>query len=103
MNKINYDELIPFKPIKSIFYTRRRALNLTQAEVAKAVGMSLKQYQRYERGEVEIAGIPFQLGVSLCELLHIDIFDVVCHLKDLQEDAADFDDETFLPGHLEKA
>ena len=75
---------------------------MTQKEVAETLGMSVRQYQRYERGDVDVKEIPFQLGVSICELLHIDIFEVVQHLDELQEDATDFNDETFLPGHLEE-
>lgn len=97
---MDYNSMIQFKPPKNIFYTRRRMLDLTQKEVAETLGMSVRQYQRYERGDVDVREIPFQLGVSICELLHIDIFEVVQHLDELQEVATDFDDETFLPGHL---
>lgn len=81
----------PANPLK----VARIAKGYTQSDVANVLGLSVRQYQRYENGEKEIAEAPFQLGVNMCEILDIDIFDVISSIKSFQ------DSESDLPGVYE--
>ena len=69
----------------SIIKNARLDIGLTQMEVADILGISTRQYQRYESGEKELAESPFQLGVAICELLHLDPYDFVVSLTDIAE------------------
>ena len=63
----------------------RESKRLKQLEVANILGLSLRQYQRYENGEKELGEAPFQVGMAICELLELDPFDFITHLKDILE------------------
>ena len=56
---------------------RRKALGLTQEQVALELGMSIHQYQRYEYGEHKLAGCPMRVGLRICTLLGIDPYEAV--------------------------
>ena len=56
---------------------RRKALGLTQEQVALELGMSIHQYQRYEYGEHKLAGCPMRVGLRICDLLEIDPYEAV--------------------------
>jgi transcriptional regulator with XRE-family HTH domain len=56
--------------ISDVIRSRRRALGLSQAEVAKAAGVSLRQFARYEAGEQQPV---FSAAVALAEALHISL------------------------------
>lgn len=97
---VKYNEMKLFKRPVSMLKEHRLDLRMTQKQVADAVGLSLRQYQRYERGDLDLAIAPFQLGVALCEVLKIDFFDVVDHIEDIQEFAEIDGDKGNLPGSL---
>ena len=60
-------------------------MKLTHEEVAEILGVSVRQYQRYENGEKEMAEAPFQVAISICELLHLDPYEFVTSLADIEE------------------
>lgn len=55
----------------------RRNMGYTQAYVADCIHMSSRQYVKYENGQLPIGEISFQQGVNLCELLHIQVYELV--------------------------
>ena len=48
----------------------RRGMSLQQ--VADACGINIRQYQKFESGERDIAGCSFAMGLRLCKELGID-------------------------------
>ncbi len=50
--------------------------NLTQSQVAQYCGITLRQYQRLESGEHNLTSTSVNVGLSLCELLHLDIHEL---------------------------
>lgn len=60
----------------------RRQLGYTQAEVAKYIGMSTRQYIKYEKGSLDVGSISFQQGINLCELLHIEIYKLIAPIEE---------------------
>lgn len=92
-SKLNFKHL---KQPENIVKERRLASGLTQQEVANILGLSLRQWQRYENWEKPLDEAPFQLGVNICELLHIPLYDAVARLSDLIKD------DSPLPGVYEE-
>lgn len=81
LGKLNFKHLEPENIVKG----HRISSGLTQQEVADFLGLSLRQWQRYENLEKTLDEAPFQLGVNVCELLHIPLYDVVSSLSDTLE------------------
>lgn len=55
----------------------RTQMNLTQSQVAKACGITLRQYQRLENAESSLNLTSFFVGVAICDLLKIDVHDLI--------------------------
>ena len=51
---------------------QRRALGLTQQQVADRANINIRQYQRLENGERSMEGTSLRLGLSVCYALNID-------------------------------
>ena len=56
----------------NVIYQRRRALNLTQSQLAERVGVSLRSIQNWEKGVVNIPPgmrllLERELGVKICD------------------------------------
>lgn len=50
----------------------REKKKLTQSEVANIIGLTLRQYQRYESGALNIGAINFRSGILLAHILDIE-------------------------------
>lgn len=93
----DFENLQKIEPPQNPLKVARTAKGYSQADVANALGLSVRQYQRYENGEKEIGSAHFQLGVNICEILGLEIFDVVSSIYDIYED------DTVLPGVYEES
>ena len=65
-----------FEQIESkstIIKSHREYLGMTQQQVANEVGITVRQYQRYESGEKSIYSASFQTGVRLFNILRLEI------------------------------
>lgn len=50
----------------------RKAKEMTQQQTADGCGVTLRQYQRLETGERDIAATSFKVALTLCDLLDIE-------------------------------
>ena len=75
--KIEFYEDEPQASVSKIIRDARRRMGYTQAYVAECIQMSSRQYVKYENGKLPIGEISFQQGVNLCELLHIEVYELV--------------------------
>ena len=55
-----------------ILKNRREELGMTQQQVADKARVQLRQYQRFESGERELASSSMRIGVSICQALELD-------------------------------
>lgn len=55
-----------------ILYSQRKALGLTQKEVSRRVGIHMRQYQKFESGEIEMASASMRIGLAICTVLKLD-------------------------------
>lgn len=69
--EINDFELV--KTGSTIIREHREDLGMTQQQVANKVGITVRQYQRYESGEKSIYSASFQIGVRLFKILRLEI------------------------------
>lgn len=60
-----------------ILRNRRRELGMTQEEAALRLGMSLRQYQRYEYDEHRLSNSPMRIGLRICAVFGLDPYEVV--------------------------
>ncbi|MBQ1492395.1 MAG: helix-turn-helix transcriptional regulator [Blautia sp.] len=60
-----------------IIKTRRKELRLSQQEVAAAIGVELRQYQRFEYGERLVSHTSFMQGLRICAALELDPYGFV--------------------------
>lgn len=60
-------------PIVTVLTTRRKSANMTRAEMADIAGMSLKTYQRIERGESDMKLSQFRAIIRALDLTELDI------------------------------
>lgn len=70
---------------------------LTQQEVADKIGISLRQWQRYEK-EGSLATAPFQIVLKAGKLFEKDVYDFVNSLKDIYVDRLCTPDELYKKG-----
>ena len=57
----------------TIIRKHRECLGMTQQQVANEIGITVRQYQRYESGEKSIYSASFQIGVRLFKILRLEI------------------------------
>ena len=55
-----------------ILYNQRKALGLTQQEVSQLVGIHVRQYQKFESGEIEMASASLRITLTICDILNLD-------------------------------
>lgn len=79
---INFYNRDKEQSIRETIRQARRNQGYTQSYVAECIQMSTRQYVKYENGELDIRGMSFQQGVNLCELLHIQIYELVIPLEE---------------------
>lgn len=74
------------EPIVLAIIERRKRANLSQEKLASMAGMSLKTYQRIERGEADIKMSQYR---SLTRSLAISDLDVVMHTLEAAQTTVD--------------
>ena len=60
-----------------LVYEKRRNCYLTQVEVADAIGIPVRSYQRLEHGVQPIEDTSLRTGLILCAILDIDPYEMV--------------------------
>ena len=60
-----------------ILRKRRKELNMTQAEVADAIGVQVQQYQLFEYGTRKVSTSSMILGLKLCAVLELEPYELV--------------------------
>lgn len=60
-----------------ILKVARLRIGYSQQEVANAIGVHIKQYQRLEYGERDIRNCSMKTGLAVCAVLGIDPFALV--------------------------
>ena len=56
---------------------RRKELNMTQSEVADAIGVQVQQYQLFEYGTRKVSTSSMILGLRLCAVLELEPYELV--------------------------
>lgn len=69
-----------------VLLSRREQLGLTQQQVADIAGIQLRQYQRIESGERDIANCSMHVGLSVCAALLLDPYGFVSFNSEDQPD-----------------
>ena len=60
-----------------ILRSARLRLGYSQQDVARELGVHIRQYQRFEYGERNLATCSMKIGLRLCAILQIDPYDVI--------------------------
>ena len=60
-----------------ILKRKREDLGLSQQELAVEVGLSIRQYQRFEYGERLLSKASMRQGLRICAALELDPFELV--------------------------
>ena len=60
-----------------ILRSARLRLSYSQQDVARELGVHIRQYQRFEYGECSLATCSKKIGLKLCAILQIDPYDVI--------------------------
>ena len=69
---VNYGRDCHNRPITKLEWSRRMA-GLTQAQLAEASGVNIRQIQRVELGEAEAGNLTAKNLISIADALHVDI------------------------------
>lgn len=60
-----------------ILRSARLRLGYSQQDVARELGVHIRQYQRFEYGERSLTTCSMKIGLKLCAILQIDPYDVI--------------------------
>lgn len=69
---VNYGRDCHNRPITKLEWSRRMA-DMTQAELAEASGVNIRQIQRVELGEAEAGNLTAKNLIAIADALHVDI------------------------------
>lgn len=69
---VNYGRDCHNRPITKLEWSRR-VEGMTQAELAKASGVNIRQIQRVELGEAEAGNLTAKNLIAIADALHVDI------------------------------
>lgn len=69
---VNYGRDCHNRPITKLEWSRR-VEGMTQAELAEAAGVNIRQIQRVELGEAEAGNLTAKNLISIADALHVDI------------------------------
>lgn len=69
---VNYGRDCHNRPITKLEWSRRVA-GMTQAELAEASGVNIRQIQRVELGEAEAGNLTAKNLIAIADALHVDI------------------------------
>ena len=83
--RINGEDYIVGLDDAGILKHRRKHLGLTQQQVAKLVGIQVKQYQRLESGERSIMGASMRIGLSICAVLKLDPYGFIVNAENMNK------------------
>ncbi len=61
----------------AIIRERRKALGLTQDQVATEAGIEMQSYQRYEHGTTKLSSATMKIGLRICAALELDPYETV--------------------------
>ena len=70
-------DLREYVPVKHSLKDCRAAVNKTQREVSDAVGITINNYARLERGEADVRKMSLENALKLCEILRITPYELV--------------------------
>lgn len=73
---VNYGRDCHNRPITNLEWSRRMA-EMTQAELAKASGVNIRQIQRVELGEAEAGNLTAKNLIAIADALDVDVHDLV--------------------------
>ncbi|MFH4732846.1 helix-turn-helix transcriptional regulator [Vibrio diabolicus] len=73
-------------PIIEALIARRKASGLSREQMANIAGMSVKTYQRIERGESDLKLSQYR---SILRSLHLTVLDIALDIRDVQHVTAD--------------
>lgn len=65
------------QPIGEKLRSRRKQLGLTQQATADMARIQLKQYQRLEGEERQLAGCSMRIGLAVCSVLLLDPYEIL--------------------------
>lgn len=65
-------EFVQVMPDHGYLAEQRKAMGMSQNEVAVAAGIHLRQYQRMESGERSMASTSLRIGLAICDVLKLD-------------------------------
>ena len=68
---------------------QRKAMGLSQQQVAAAAGINLRQYQRLESGERSMCSASLRIGLAVCDVLALDPHRFVPTRPHMETDPAD--------------
>ena len=60
------------QPSHVLLRRARKARGMSLQQVADACGMNIRQYQKFESGERDVAGCAFVTGLKLCRVLDLN-------------------------------
>lgn len=69
---VNYGRDCHNRPITKMEWSRRMA-GMTQAQLAEASGVNIRQIQRVELGEAEAGNLTAKNLIAIADALHVDI------------------------------
>nr|DAH42107.1 MAG TPA: hypothetical protein [Bacteriophage sp.] len=73
---VNYGRDCHNRPITKLEWSRRMA-GMTQAELAEASGVNIRQIQRVELGEAEAGNLTAKNLISIADALGVDVRDLI--------------------------
>lgn len=65
-------------PDHRVLFYRRQQLGLTQQQVSDMAGVLLRQYQRIEQGDSDLAAFSLEKGLAICAALLLDPYGMYC-------------------------
>lgn len=73
---VNYGRDCHNRPITKLEWSRRMA-ELTQAQLAEASGVNIRQIQRVELGEAEVGNLTAKNLIGIADALGVDVRDLI--------------------------
>lgn len=80
------EDLMHIDPIIEVLTQRRKEQGISREKIAQSAGMSLKTYQRIERGESDMKLSQYR---SILRALHLTDLDIALDIRDIQHVVAE--------------
>ena len=55
-----------------ILHQKRKMLGLTQKEASQKAGINIRQYQKFESGEIDMASVSLRIALAVCDVLELE-------------------------------